>query len=164
MHAAISTHIILSSVSKRKHRFHIRVARLFLQTVSLGILALAMSACTLSKAVDTSDLQTEIVTGSYSKTAKAEGVDETDTEVIKIAVVKNEDTTKSSELLAWQNPDTGNSGTIIAIEKFVGPQGRQCKKFQTTVDSFMGISIYDGETCEMRKGLWTLSRFFKKKL
>lgn len=164
MHAATSTHIILSSVQQKNRRFHVRATRLLFQMVCLGILALGMSACTLSKAVDTSDLQSEIVTGSISKTVKAEGVDTTDTEVIKSAVVQNDDTEASSEALAWQNPDTGNSGTIIAIEKFVGPQGRRCKKFQTTVDSFMGISIYDGETCEMKKGFWILSRFFKKKL
>ncbi|MBL4892319.1 MAG: hypothetical protein JKX91_10965 [Rhizobiaceae bacterium] len=123
-----------------------------------------MSACTISKAVNTSDLQTELITGSISKAIRAEGVDATDTEVIKTAVVQNDGTQASSTALAWQNPNTGNSGTIIAIEKFVGPQGRQCKKFQTTVDSFMGISIYDGETCEMKKGFWILSRFFKKTL
>lgn len=164
MHAATSTHIILSSVQQKNQNFHFRATRLLFQIACLGILALGTSACTLSKAVDTNDLQTELVTGSISKAIEAEGVDATDTEVIKTVVVQNDGTQASSNSLAWQNPDTGNSGTIIAIEKFVGPQGRQCKKFQTTVDSFMGISIYDGETCEVKKGFWILSQFFKKKL
>lgn len=164
MHAATSTHIILSSVQQKNRRLHVRATQLLFQTVCLGILAVGMSACTLSKTIETSDLQTELVTGSISRVAKVEGVDATDTEVIKTAVVQNDGTQASSNALAWQNPDTGNSGTIIAIEKFVGPQGHQCKKFQTTVDSFMGIAIYDGETCEMKKGFWILSRFFKKTL
>lgn len=164
MHAATSTHIILSSVEQKNQSFHVRATRLLFQTVCLGILALGMSACTLSKTIKTSDLQSELVTGSISKVVEAEGIDATDTEVIKTTVVQNDSTQASSSALAWQNPNTGNSGTIIAIEKFVGPQGHQCKKFQTTVDSFMGISIYDGETCEMKKGFWVLSHFFKKKL
>jgi surface antigen len=64
-------------------------------------------------------------------------------------------------LLAWSNPDTGNHGTIMAINKFVGNEGQSCKKFQTTVDSFTGISIYNGEACELRHGTWVLSRFMR---
>lgn len=164
MHAATSTHIILSSVQQKNQSFYIRAARLLFQMACLGILALGMSACTLSKSVETSKLPSELVTGAISDVAKVEGVDKTDTEIIKTAVVQNDDTQDSSSALAWQNPDTGNSGTIIAIENFIGPQGNQCKKFQTTVDSFMGISVYDGETCEMKNGFWILSQFFKKKL
>jgi len=164
MHTVTSTHIILSSNHLKKPSLISKAVRLFFQTVCLGILALSMSACTLNNAVDVSDLQTEIVTGAYSKLVEADGLNSTDTELIKTAVVKNDGGMKSSDLLAWQNPDTGNSGTIIAIEKFIGPKGHNCKKFQTTVDSFMGIAVYDGETCELKKGFWILSNFFKKKL
>ena len=68
----------------------------------------------------------------------------------------------TAHLLAWSNPETGNSGTITAIDKFIGNHGQSCKKFRTTVDSFMGISLYNGETCELKPGFWVLSWFIRE--
>ena len=82
-----------------------------------------------------------------------EGVETADVEFIKATVVNSD----SANTVAWQNPNTGNKGTITAIDTFIGEKGQQCKKFQTTVDTFMGISLYKGETCELRKGSWVLS-------
>jgi len=84
-------------------------------------------------------------------------IETADAEIIKSAVAASE----STNILAWQNPETGNKGTITAIDKFTGSHGQKCKKFQTTVDTFMGISLYNGETCELKKGFWVLSWFLK---
>ena len=62
---------------------------------------------------------------------------------------------------AWANEETGNSGTITAIEEAV-KEGRRCYRFLTTLESFTGISLYDAETCEMTAGQWVMS-FFKSK-
>ena len=122
--------------------------------------ALVVTSCsTTSKSISVAD-ENSIVTGSVANQTKSEGVQGTDAEVIKTVVVENVQS-KTSEL-AWNNPDTGNSGTIVAIDKFVGSHGQQCKKFQTTVDTFMGISLYDGETCEVKRGLWVLSWFSRR--
>ena len=122
--------------------------------------ALVVTSCsTTSKSVSLLD-ENKIVTGSVAKPTKSDGVQGTDAELIKTVVVENAKP-KTSEL-AWNNPDTGNSGTIVAIDKFIGSHGQQCKKFQTTVDSFMGISLYDGETCEVKRGLWVLSWFARR--
>jgi len=102
-----------------------------------------------------------IITHSVAEQVKPEGIDETDAELIKMAVVGPVKPTDPSNLMAWNNPETGNKGTITAIDDFVGTHGQQCKKFRTTVDSFMGISLYNGETCELRKGFWVLSWFLR---
>ncbi len=119
---------------------------------------LAVSACSVSSTLDQSNTQDTIVTSSVTKPAKTEGIDSTDAELIKSVVADAEQV----QPLAWQNPDTGNKGTITAIDAFVGSHGQQCKKFQTTVDTFMGISLYNGETCELRKGFWVLSWFLRQ--
>ena len=122
--------------------------------------ALVVTSCsTTSQSVSVLEENT-IVTGSVAQPTKADGVQGTDAELIKTVVAENV-TPKTSEL-AWNNPDTGNSGTIVAIDKFIGSHGQQCKKFQTTIDSFMGISLYDGETCEVKRGLWVLSWFARR--
>ncbi len=104
----------------------------------------------------------QIITASINKSVKAEGIDSTDAELIKTTVIKSEPASRPTDLLAWSNPDTGNRGTIKAIEKFVDSRGQQCKKFQTTVDSFMGVSLYNGETCELKTGFWVLSLFVRE--
>ena len=138
---------------------HIRPARLF-KVAGLALIAASLAGCSMSR---TAALETEdrLVTASVAKPVKAEGVDSTDAELIKSVVAEAEAANNGESVLAWSNPDTGSKGTIMAIDKFVGSHGQKCKKFQTTVDSFMGISIYNGETSELKKGFWVLSWFLR---
>ena len=122
-------------------------------------LAMPLGACSLSRTAALED-ERALVTSSITKPVAAEGIDSTDVEVIKNTVA-TADFAMAPEL-AWSNPDTGSRGTIKAIDKFVGSHGQKCKKFQTTVDSFTGISLYNGETCEARKDSWVLSWFTRE--
>lgn len=117
-----------------------------------------LTACSISSGDGLSASKDEIVTSSVTKPAEIEGIGTRDAEIIKATVVQSD----SGALLAWQNPESGNKGTITAIDKFVGSNGQQCKKFQTTVDTFMGVSLYNGETCELKKGFWVLSWFIRQ--
>ncbi len=128
----------------------------------LLLAASALGACTISKHAAGLEPASELVTASISKSVKSEGVDSTDTEVIKNLVAGVDKGKNDPALLAWSNPETGSRGTITAIDHFVGNHGQKCKKFETTLDSFMGISLYDGETCELREGFWVLSWFLRK--
>jgi surface antigen len=131
----------------------------------IAVLAISISGCSLSKGVGSLASEPELITGSVTKSVEAEGIDPTDAEAIKLTVVDNGNIdgggAADSNLLAWSNPETGNSGTITAIDKFIGTHGQSCKKFRTTVDSFMGISLYNGETCELKPGFWVLSWFIR---
>lgn len=122
----------------------------------------SLCACTMTSKTAALKDEDVLVTGSVAAPVKQDGVDGTDAEVIKKVVTTIEPSSTQTSELAWSNPDTGNSGTILAIDKFVGSHGQKCKKFQTTIDSFMGISLYDGETCEVKSGSWVLSWFTRK--
>ena len=128
--------------------------------VMLLAAALALPACSVSSGLKSAVPSDQLVENSVAKPVKGEGIDSTDAELIKSVVAETENGQDGS-VLAWQNPDTGNRGTITAIDRFVGSHGQKCKKFQTTVDSFMGISLYNGETCELKKGFWVLSWFIR---
>ena len=121
---------------------------------------LALPACSVSSGLKSAVPSDQLVENSIAKPVKGEGIDSTDAELIKSVVAETENG-QAGSALAWQNPDTGNRGTITAIDRFVGSHGQKCKKFQTTVDSFMGISLYNGETCELKKGFWVLSWFIR---
>ena len=124
--------------------------------VAAGVIGLA--GCSISNGVTSLEKDDQLITRSVTKPVQPEGIASDDAEIIKTVVAEsNED-----KLLAWQNPETGNKGTITAIDNFIGSHGQQCKKFQTTVDTFMGISLYNGETCELRKGFWVLSWFLRE--
>ena len=137
------------------------VPRMIFNCMSAGLLAISLSACAVGGTMSKIDEDPEIITGSVTKPVEAEGIDPTDAETIKTIVVDAGSEGEASNLLAWSNPETGNSGTITAIDKYIGTHGQSCKKFRTTVDSFMGIALYNGETCELRKGFWVLSWFLR---
>lgn len=137
---------------------HRRTVNRRIKTSVILAACVALSACSVSNGLSSVNTQDEIITSSVTKPVAPEGVASTDAELIKTVVADSE----TSNTLAWQNPDTGNKGTIMAIDNFIGSHGQQCKKFQTTVDTFMGISLYNGETCELRKGFWVLSWFLRE--
>ena len=150
-----------ASKTKRNKRYE-ALGAIAPKLACLAVLSLSISACTVSSKVDSLVEADTLVTGSVAKPTKPEGVDGTDAEVIKSVVVDAGNMRAETSELAWSNPDTGNKGTIVAIDKFVGSHGQNCKKFQTTVDSFVGISLYDGETCEVKRGMWVLSWFMRR--
>lgn len=116
----------------------------------------ALSACSVSSTLNSANVESQFTNTAVTQPLKQQGIESTDAEIIK-ALVADTEQAASPAALAWQNPDTGNKGTITAINKFVSNDGQSCKKFQTTVDTFMGISLYNGETCELKKGFWVLS-------
>jgi len=143
---------------KQKTRLNISL----LNRCCVLLVTVSISACSVSSQMKSVVEENTLVTGSVTKPVKPEGVESTDAEVIKDIVVDSSTAKPETNALAWNNPDTGNSGTIVAIDKFVGSHGQKCKKFQTTIDSFVGISLYDGETCEVKRGLWVLSWFMRR--
>lgn len=134
-------------------------------TALLIVASVTLSGCSLTNSQSKANDENSIITGSINKQVRPEGLSEDDAERIKNAVLQigpnGENTDGSSSLMAWSNPETGNTGTITAIDNYIGIHGQSCKKFRTTVDSFMGIALYNGETCELRKGFWVLSWFIR---
>jgi len=148
---------------KKSQRTTLHIGRSFspfnriAKAIVISSACIAISACSVSSTLNETSTEDQIITGSVTKPVQPEGIETADAEIIKSAVAASE----STNILAWQNPETGNKGTITAIDKFTGSHGQKCKKFQTTVDTFMGISLYNGETCELKKGFWVLSWFLK---
>jgi hypothetical protein len=49
--------------------------------------------------------------------------------------------------LAWENGDSGNSGTITDLIASTSAAGRSCRNFATTLASVDGVRAYRGELC-----------------
>ncbi|MEP4260994.1 MAG: RT0821/Lpp0805 family surface protein [Rhizobiaceae bacterium] len=125
----------------------------------LALLALGASGCAVNgNALPEISDADQLVTQSVVKKTKPDGIEETDAELIKSTVVAAEGA-KDVTPLAWQNPQTGSSGAIVAIDNFMGKHGQKCRGFKTSVANFMGIAYYNGETCQISGEKWVLSWF-----
>ena len=124
-----------------------------------ALLALGVSGCAITgNSLPEIANADQLVTQSVVKKAKPEGIEETDAELIKSTVVAA-GPAKTVTPLAWQNPQTGSSGAIVAIDNFMGKHGQKCRGFKTSVANFMGIAYYNGETCQISGEKWVLSWF-----
>jgi surface antigen len=133
----------------------------YIHIAAAVFLAAGISGCSLSRTL-TADTDPSLTTGSIAAPVDRKTLDSADALVITRVVAETENAgTPHSLALAWSNPDTGNRGTIMAIDRFADNNGQNCKRFRTTVDNYTGISVYDGEACQTDQGAWILSRFAK---
>lgn len=125
--------------------------------IALALFVLGASGCAINGNSLTQVASGEqLVTSSVAKNSKPEGIEATDAELIKTTVAQ---ASNEATPLAWRNPETGASGAIVAIDNFQGKHGQKCRGFKTTVASFMGISYYNGEACQISGKNWVLSWF-----
>ena len=125
--------------------------------ITLSVLALGASGCAINgNALPEIADGKQLVTSSVVEKNKVEGIEKTDAELIKSTVIA---ANRAATPLAWQNPETGSSGAIVAIDNFMGKHGQKCRGFKTSVANFMGISYYNGETCQIDGEQWVLSWF-----
>ncbi|MFD0915954.1 RT0821/Lpp0805 family surface protein [Pseudahrensia aquimaris] len=125
---------------------------------SLGVLS--SSGCAIKGTDDlAADLvpTDQIVTNSVARAAKIEGVEQSDADLIKATIAKA--SVGPDQTINWKNTETGSSGTVVSIKDFKGNHGQACREFKTTVDTFTGISYYNGETCKVSDDQWVLSWF-----
>jgi len=140
-----------------------KIAGKFVLSAAFFAVSLSLAACSATD--DPLIAQTSSLT-DLSQSKKPISVDEaSDKQAIKTALLANASEAQgpnSTLALAWANDETGNSGTITAIEKQINPQGTTCYSFITTLENLTGISLYDAETCELAKGQWVMSLFRSK--
>jgi surface antigen len=61
---------------------------------------------------------------------------------------------ETDERVAWQNPETGNQGTITPTRSFEGPEGRLCREYVQTVFIEGQEQQVHGTACRQADGTW----------
>ena len=56
--------------------------------------------------------------------------------------------------VTWNNPDSGNSGTIVAIREGYAASGAYCREFQQTVTTGGAPQQSYGKACQQPDGSW----------
>ncbi len=145
-----------SEIWKIRRKFQLPGIRL----TALLFVGLFVASCAVSNpGLASLESDATLVDQSVAKPVQPAGVASTDAEVIKTTVAEATLTQDVATALAWRNPATGSSGTIMAIDKFLGKHGQKCRGFKTTVSTFMGIAFYNGEACQISASEWVLSWF-----
>lgn len=54
----------------------------------------------------------------------------------------------------WSNPDSGNSGTVVAGDTYQNDNGEDCRQFETDVDVNGEQRAAKGTACRMSDGEW----------
>ena len=114
----------------------------------------ALVSCSGTNKASTLAATDKLVTGSVAQSVRPDGVAPEDVEIIKSRVSS---ATAFSKPLEWRNEATGASGAIMAIETYRGRHGQPCRSFRTSIANFFGVSLFDGETCEVSRRSWILS-------
>ena len=128
-----------------------RIALLAPALLLLGQLA---TGCTGTQTTAALEPAEKLVTGSVTQANEANGIDPRTAEIIKTRVST---ATAFTAPLEWKNEETGASGAITGIESYRGRHGQACRSFRTSIANFLGVSLFDGETCAVSKRSWILS-------
>jgi 17 kDa outer membrane surface antigen len=79
-----------------------------------------------------------------------------DWETVKRSIAQATSDNMRNGILAWQNPETGSTGTLKLLDTLTATESPDCRNFQTTVNDVRGIRNYRGEACRIEKNRWEL--------
>ena len=83
---------------------------------------------------------------------------EADQATIRNAVSSADVEQLAGKEIAWANADTGARGAITRLAE-VKQDGRLCRSFAVSRESFDGVAMFEGEACLVGQGVWRLEAF-----
>jgi hypothetical protein len=117
---------------------------------------MSLAGCAGGMGLDKVDADPSIITSGVPQDANtADATRLSDEATIRNAVSSADIEAAAATPLAWANADTGSRGTITGMVESKD-NGRLCRSFTTTRESFDGIALYRGEACLMGGGGWRM--------
>lgn len=101
------------------------------------------------------DVDRSVATGSIP-VSKTENL--SDAMTVRNAVSSADVSKVAGNPIPWANSSSGSAGVISSINE-EQVNGVTCRRFTTTRHSYEGIAKFDGNTCMMQNGEWTLTSF-----
>lgn len=126
----------------------------------LLLLPLAAAGCSgVSMPIGSNDLESPLdLTGSIDSQQNAADVDISaqDRAIIARAIATAHEAGQAEPPFSWNNPITGNSGTIVAVKDDTQPGGTGCTRFETTANTIGGVRAYLGTACRDLMQEWAI--------
>ena len=133
-----------------------RLRHALLYCVLLALPACASGGFSLEKA----EVDRSLYTGDIPAGRKDERASEriSDEATIRNAVTSADIESLAGRAIPWANSDTGARGEISDVREFKS-EGKLCRRFKTSRESFDGIALFTGEVCMVSAGAWRIQRF-----
>ena len=132
--------------------------RYFQRLLTVLIAALPLCSCGSAGGLSKVDGDPALVTGSVETPEVVDSTQNSDANTVRNAVsAANLDMSGGVPLL-WANRDTGSRGTVNQIDESE-KGGIVCRKFETSRESFEGVSLYKGNACQGADGQWFMQAF-----
>jgi surface antigen len=152
----VSVRNVPEGMGLAKHRASPRL--LHMRAAFLSALVI-LSGCGLSgNAMKKVEDDPALVTSSVSSQASTDQDAISDIATIRNAVSSANLEATGGKPLSWANQDTGSRGQVTSIAE-ANQDGRVCRKFETSRESFEGISLFTGKTCLNDDGQWSVLSF-----
>lgn len=68
------------------------------------------------------------------------------------------ETTATGQVVTWQNPDNGHSGTVTPVKTYQTAEGQYCREFQQTVTIDNKTQQAYGTACRQPDGTWKIQQ------
>ena len=120
--------------------------------------SLPLGACGSAGGLSKVDADPALVTGSIQREALSDSAENSDANTIRNAISAANLDMAGGVPLPWANRDTGSRGTINEIRE-TEKDGTVCRRFETSRESFEGVSLYQGDTCLGADGQWFMQNF-----
>jgi surface antigen len=143
-----------------KHGARVNPSRRLIDAAALTLfVSLQLSACGMTGgSLKSADTDAALVTSSVTPQTLPDPDKLSDQATIRNAVSSANLDASGGKALSWANQDTGSRGAVSQIAE-VRQDGRLCRSFQTSRESFDGIALYAGKTCLEENGEWSLLSF-----
>jgi surface antigen len=83
-------------------------------------------------------------------------LDERDKRLAAQAAQKAFESAPTGQPVAWQNPDTGHSGTVTVTKTYQASSGSYCRQYETAVNIGGKLENAHGTACLQPDGTWKL--------
>ncbi len=94
--------------------------------------------------------------GAYIGREIGKSLDRADRAAMEQSAQQALENTPSGQVSEWNNPDSGNYGTVTPQPGFKSAEGRDCREFQQTVTVEGEIVTGYGTACRMDDGTWRI--------
>jgi surface antigen len=97
-----------------------------------------------------------VLIGGLIGGAVGNALDQKDKEMAQQAAQRAFENSRSGESSAWQNPDSGNSGSITPTRTYQAPSGQYCREYQQDIVVGGKVEKTYGTACRQANGSWQI--------
>ncbi len=83
-------------------------------------------------------------------------LDERDKRLAAQAAQKAFESAPTGQAVAWQNPDSGHSGTVTVTKTYQATSGSYCRQYETSVNIGGKLENAHGTACRQPDGTWKI--------